>query len=222
MICPQCRERYRWYETTCPNCQVTLVDRVEGVPEPDPETELVSVFRTTDSGLLPLAEMTLRDEHIEYAVRRLSNDVRRSYSVAVTDYNNPLDAAEVVVASADAARARDLLVDLENPSMARTAGDATGTGAASEDGAAIASEPAGVSRTLVTDAETGVRIGFITDVQLQTLLDLLEEESDTSHDYYIDLPTIEMLEGANADPALIELLRGALGPRPDVTIRWSR
>ena len=72
------------------------------------------------------------------------------------------------------------------------------------------------------DADSQAPIGTITDVQLQFLIDELEEESATDQDYYIDAATIDMLELDGGDPALIALLRSALGARDGMEVRWVR
>ena len=72
------------------------------------------------------------------------------------------------------------------------------------------------------DKDTGKPIGTITEDQLQFLIDQLEEESTSDQDYYINEATLEMFEGAGADPGLITLLRTALAGREDMEIRWSR
>jgi len=70
--------------------------------------------------------------------------------------------------------------------------------------------------------ETGEFLGTITDKQLQFLIDQLEEESADDTDYYITTATLEMLEQAGADPALVTLLRQALGENEGVEVRWER
>ena len=72
------------------------------------------------------------------------------------------------------------------------------------------------------DKQTGAAIGQITDEQLQFLIDQLEEEFEEDKDYYINRPTIEMLEERGADPALLRILRNAMGKREDMEIQWSR
>ena len=72
------------------------------------------------------------------------------------------------------------------------------------------------------DADSGTRLGQITDEQLQFLIDQLEEESDVDQDYYINQDTIDMFETEGADPSLLALLRQALTGREDMDIRWER
>lgn len=72
------------------------------------------------------------------------------------------------------------------------------------------------------DAASGASLGQITDDQLQFLVDHMEEESDVDQDYYINQDTLDMFEGEGGDPALIRLLRQALGSRDDMDIRWAR
>ena len=74
----------------------------------------------------------------------------------------------------------------------------------------------------LTDKKTGASIGSITEEQFQFLVDQLEEESPTDDDYYINQATLDMFEGVDADPALVDLLRRALGSREDMDIKWSR
>ena len=72
------------------------------------------------------------------------------------------------------------------------------------------------------DAERGTRLGEITDAQLQSLMDSLEEESPTDQDYYLTAETIDMLEGDGADAGLVTLLREALAGREGIDVRWAR
>ncbi len=74
----------------------------------------------------------------------------------------------------------------------------------------------------VYDNETGARLGAISDEELQFLIDKLEEESLEDKDYYLNRDTLEMLGKEGGQPALMDLLRKALGDRDGVEIRWSR
>jgi hypothetical protein len=72
------------------------------------------------------------------------------------------------------------------------------------------------------DEETGSAIGEITEHQLQFLFDTLEEESEGDQDYYIDEATLGLLEEEGADAGLLQMLKDALGSRPEMEVRWSR
>ena len=72
------------------------------------------------------------------------------------------------------------------------------------------------------DKDTGAPIGTISETQLQFLIDQLEEESVEDQDYYINEATLDLFEERGADPALVSLLRKALGGRSEMEIRWSR
>jgi hypothetical protein len=72
------------------------------------------------------------------------------------------------------------------------------------------------------DNDSGVEIGTLTDDQLQFLIDQLEEESTTDQDYYIEQATLDMFEGAGIDDGLLQILRGALGDRDGMEIRWQK
>jgi len=61
----------------------------------------------------------------------------------------------------------------------------------------------------------------ITDEQLQFLIDHLEEESYDDQDYYLNQATIDMLARQGADPALVTLLREAVGDREGIDVVWT-
>lgn len=73
----------------------------------------------------------------------------------------------------------------------------------------------------VYEVASGAKIGEITQAQLDFLIARLEEESATDQDYYINTVTVDLFEQAGADPALVALLRSALGGREEMDIRWS-
>jgi hypothetical protein len=72
------------------------------------------------------------------------------------------------------------------------------------------------------DKDKGTSLGRITDEQLQFLIDQLEEESLDDVDYYINRETLEVFEERGADPALLSMLKKALGSRESMEIEWSR
>jgi processive 1,2-diacylglycerol beta-glucosyltransferase len=72
------------------------------------------------------------------------------------------------------------------------------------------------------DKKTGAALGTLTDEQFQYLSDRLEEESPEDDDYYLNRATVDILEEDGADPALVALLRQALGSGEEAEIRWSR
>lgn len=69
---------------------------------------------------------------------------------------------------------------------------------------------------------TNQKIGSITEPELQTLVDALEEESATDQDYYITKGTIDLLGDGRATDHLLHLLRTALGSADGIDIRWLR
>jgi processive 1,2-diacylglycerol beta-glucosyltransferase len=70
------------------------------------------------------------------------------------------------------------------------------------------------------DAQSNAEIGEITEAQLQFLVDQLVEESASDTDYYINPDTLDYFASQAGDPSLITMLRGALGSKPDMDIRW--
>jgi processive 1,2-diacylglycerol beta-glucosyltransferase len=71
------------------------------------------------------------------------------------------------------------------------------------------------------DNDTGAAVGRITDAQLAFMVAQLEEESADDRDYYLTRDTLELLEQRGAEPTLLDALRGALGDRDDIEIRWD-
>ena len=72
------------------------------------------------------------------------------------------------------------------------------------------------------DKTTNALLGTIDDDDLKFLVDELEEESPTDHDYYFDSATIDMLEDDGAPATLVALLRQVLGSQDGMEIRWER
>ena len=106
MICPSCGTHYEPPATECPQCGRGLA-----VP-PDPDIQLVAVFRTGDAGLIPLVKSLLDSEGIEYLVRgEAVQDLFGSGRVG-SGYNIVTGPAEFVVREPDAGRARELLREL--------------------------------------------------------------------------------------------------------------
>ncbi len=71
---------------------------------------------------------------------------------------------------------------------------------------------------LLTDA----LIGTISDEDLRFLQADLEEESLEDTEYYINQATVDWLESEGASPAMVSMLRQALGDQEDMDIRWEQ
>ena len=65
-------------------------------------------------------------------------------------------------------------------------------------------------------------IGALTEGQLQFLIDNMEEESIEDKDYAITSMTLAYFEELGGDPALLSMLRQALGDQDELVIRWER
>ena len=65
MFCPNCRAEYQPGIVVCPDCDTDLV---EGLPPPEPpsELDLVSVFETADVSLLPVLKSLLQSAEIPF------------------------------------------------------------------------------------------------------------------------------------------------------------
>jgi hypothetical protein len=64
-------------------------------------------------------------------------------------------------------------------------------------------------------------IGTLTPTQLQFLMDRLEEESTTDHDYWLNRAELEILKEDGADPELLTLLEKAMGTGDEVEVEWE-
>ena len=50
---------------------------------------------------------------------------------------------------------------------------------------------------------------------------VMEEESSTDRDYFIDLSTVEMLRNAGATEGLVEVLTNAIGESEGIDVGWK-
>ena len=69
--------------------------------------------------------------------------------------------------------------------------------------------------------QTGALLGNVSETDIQTLIDELEEEHRTDEDYFIDAATIDLLEEAGASAALVSLLRKAVGDSEGIDVRYE-
>lgn len=72
------------------------------------------------------------------------------------------------------------------------------------------------------DNDVDVALGTISEEQLQYLQGKLEKAAQPTRGYTIDPEILAGFERDGADPALLTLLRGALGTRDEMEIRWNR
>ena len=71
------------------------------------------------------------------------------------------------------------------------------------------------------DIEHDEQIGFITEAQVQSLIDNLEEEGIEEQDYYIDEEVLQFLEENGCDKELLSMLREALEGRVSIDVRYE-
>lgn len=64
-------------------------------------------------------------------------------------------------------------------------------------------------------------LGTVTDAQVQSLVDLLEEEGTTDQDYFIDADMLDYLEDQGVDQGLLALLRPHVTGTDGVEILWK-
>jgi processive 1,2-diacylglycerol beta-glucosyltransferase len=177
---------------------------------------LVSVFETTDPALLPLAATTLEQASIDFGYQPAGaqTPVVFGHPPSFVDVEGMV---EIVVRASDAARARDLLLDLQQAADGGEALGGTPAPALTPGGLA----PDGARTVKIVDADSGAELGRITEDQLDFLIGQLEEESSDDRDYYIDAATVDVLASAGADAELVGLLKRAIVGREGVEIAWE-
>ena len=75
---------------------------------------------------------------------------------------------------------------------------------------------------ILFDAESGARVGRITESQLSALVNWMEEEDSDDREYYLTTEDCDLMEEQGLDPTLIEALRSALRGREDMDLRYER
>ncbi|WP_257386647.1 hypothetical protein [Tahibacter caeni] len=71
------------------------------------------------------------------------------------------------------------------------------------------------------DVQDGRELARIERADLDFLIDVLEEESSTDHDYFVDRDTLDYLAERGAEAALLSALRHAMGAREEMEFRWE-
>ena len=69
--------------------------------------------------------------------------------------------------------------------------------------------------------DTRQPIADVTAEQVQTLVDLLEEEDSQDHDYYIDEAVLDYMADKGADPTLLAKLRSAVPMTGGIEVEWT-
>ena len=213
MYCERCREKHKWYEDVCPTCKGPLVPDPAGVAA-EPDAPIVTVFVTADEGLLPLATLALDQAGIEYAVRKTGLSDVFGVSHPTPGFESTGLAASIQVLADDERRARDVLADLEQARPEPAVADIDATEAPIDEGRAAS------DRIELFEAETGLSVGTLSRPEFEWLAGKLVRESTDDRDYWINLPTIQMLEEQGAADGLLHVLRRALGTKTGVNVRW--
>jgi hypothetical protein len=170
------------------------------------DARLVSIFKTGDPGVMPLAEMALESAGIEFWVRTAGKADSLAWQMSQVPTNRPL-VQEIFVTADMASQARDLVVDLEQ-----------------QPGESLANVPTvpdliDPPTIRLEDAQSGIALGTITEAQLQEFTSHLEEEAPQQ--YFVNAGTVEMLQSRGVEIAVVELLRKAVGAGDGVSVRWT-
>lgn len=71
------------------------------------------------------------------------------------------------------------------------------------------------------DKQSGALLGIVSDDDIESLIDQLEEEDSADEDYFIDADTIDLLEEGGASETLVNMLRRAVGDSDGIEIRYE-
>lgn len=71
------------------------------------------------------------------------------------------------------------------------------------------------------DKQSGALLGIVSDDDIESLIDQLEEEDSADEDYFIDADTIDLLEEGGASETLLNVLRKAVGDSEGIEIRYE-
>ncbi len=70
--------------------------------------------------------------------------------------------------------------------------------------------------------DSSALIGEISEDQLQTLIDLFEEEDTKDQDYFINADSLQFMKEKQADEALIAMLEPLADNEEGLEIEWKR
>lgn len=113
VTCQFCGEPIHESAEICPHCGGERPDATPGA-SPEPNLDLVPVFRTGDAGLIALAKSLLDGEGIQYMARGDGLQDLIGGGRLGGGFNYVVGPVEFVVRSDDAPRVRALLEDLAN------------------------------------------------------------------------------------------------------------
>ena len=68
--------------------------------------------------------------------------------------------------------------------------------------------------------DTNKLLAQIDDADLAHMVAVMEEESSTDRDYFIDLSTVSLLQAAGASENLTSVLRSAIGATDGIDVIW--
>ena len=170
------------------------------------QDHLISVFKTDDPGLLPLAKIALESAGIEYEARSAGKVDNMQWTLSQKPTNRP-SVMEILVASDVAAQATELLADLNS----------TATVAASDP--AVLTGSAETHTIRVEVADSGAVLASVNEAELQELISHLEEVGQQL--YLVDFDALTRLRRAGAGDELLLRLDKALGVQDTITIRWT-
>lgn len=170
------------------------------------DDNLVSVFKTEDPGLLPLARIALESAGIEYQERSAGKVDNLQWTLSQKPTTRPV-VMEIFVASDAAAQARDLLADLSQSTAISSSDPGLLTASA---------ETQGIRLRL---ANTDAALATLTEEELQTLGSHLEEAGPQQ--FLVDFDSLNRLRHSELDPQLVDSLEQALGNNTAMMLEWS-
>ncbi len=206
-FCPACDERRRWFHDECPECGTPLVVLPERYADADRPP--VSVLTTSDPAALNAAELALDEAGIVHQTV-LAEPGDMAVAGLAGAHAPGVGYWTVKVRAMDESRAREALVDLDY------------SGAEPEIPLESSMEwVRALPPVELFESDSGRTVGHLTDEQLDWLSGQLDESAVRDREFVLDPALIASCEQAGAAPGLMDVLRGALGSRREVRLRWG-
>ena len=174
--------------------------------EPNEGATVVTIFKTDDHALLPLAEATLQSAGIQFQARSFGKADNLQWTLSQSPTIRPF-VIELLVSSEDADKARDLLADLNLSTAVGTSDPA------------VLVDTTESQAIRLEDAASGQSIAQVSEAQLQQLISHLEETAPQQ--FVLDRDALDHLLHTDMDPQVIDKLSQALGEQDEATIRWT-
>lgn len=110
MFCPKCQYEFKSGVTTCPECDVQLIEKLPEPPAGPEYIDLITVFATSSHAELLVAKSLMEGAEIDYYAK---GDRSADVIVGKLGFNPVMGAYEIQVRPEDEEMARDILSEMD-------------------------------------------------------------------------------------------------------------